>query len=84
MLNDFSMSQGGECPNVHSFEAQLTVNNEVAVVKRKRGNGKQFRETQRMFDYTFHQITASLFPRLSVKLTNFAVEKTFTQGHSWP
>lgn len=50
MLNDFSMSQGRECPNVHGFETQLTVNNEVAVVKRKRGNGKQFRETQRMFD----------------------------------
>lgn len=36
MLNDFSMSQGRECPNVHGFETQLTVNNEVAVVKRKR------------------------------------------------
>ena len=44
------MSQRGGCPNVPGFEAQLTINNEVAVVKRKRGNGKQFRETQRMFD----------------------------------
>lgn len=50
MLNDFSMSQRGECPNVHGFETQLTVNNEVAVVKRKKGNGKQIRGAQRMFD----------------------------------
>lgn len=37
MPNSFSMSQTRECPNVHGFEAQLTVNNEVAVIKRRKG-----------------------------------------------
>lgn len=36
MPNSFSMSQRKECPNVHGFEAQLTVNNEVAVIKREK------------------------------------------------
>lgn len=58
------------------------MNNEVAVVKRKKGNGKQIRETQRMFDSTFYQMTASLFSKLSENLTNFAGERTFTQGET--
>lgn len=36
MLNSFSMSQKREFPNVHGFEAQLTVNIKVSVVKRKK------------------------------------------------